>query len=40
MNEFIEDDNEDEAVSGLPPWIWAGSVIIITLALISYLVFY
>ena len=40
MNDVIEDDDSEEAVSGLPTWAWAGSVIIITLALLGYILFF
>ena len=40
MNDIIEDGDNDKAGDGLPTWAWAGSVILITLALLSYILFY
>ena len=36
MSDIIEDD-DDEKVSGLPTWAWAGFVIVLTLCLLGYI---
>ena len=40
MNDIIEDDDNGEDIPGLPTWIWAGAVIVITFALLGYLLLY
>ena len=36
MNDIIEDEDNDLPVTGLPTWIWASAVVLMTLALLAY----
>ena len=37
QKDIIEDDDNDETVSGLPTWAWVGAVIVITVSLLGYI---
>ena len=39
MSDIIEDEDENEIVSGLPAWSWAGIVIALTFTLLAYILY-